>query len=423
MEAKDAVNLGMTPTTIEGRDIPSGVKRFVEANRKEMVRISERGETVTEIREHFKRRHKLDITDEKAFPINDRNFSYREAAKKLAANDKFREADTTTLLPQLLRAGVQQLALRGYQTMETSFERWVTTVPSKLKEELYAPSHGPAFPREVGERVKYPTVGIAALDLKLPNRKYGSIYEVSKELVKYDQTGQIIEGSTLLGQYLKILQEVLCYAKLASVANMVYAQFTPPASETKPSYETAYPWAPSATPLKGGGVTRPTSFGVLTSLNIQAGITALRRQKNLQGLIMPIVVDQLIVGSNNEFNAKLIANSAFYPQNVSGVADKGTGAFGINVLQGAFDIVMTQFMFKNDGTCLGDSLAWYLTSSKAGGKFVMQIAEAVAVEQEAINSGTSFEEDTYRYKGSMMGNADFVDPRWFWQGNDGSVTS
>jgi hypothetical protein len=53
----------------------------------------------------------------------------------------------------------------------------------------------------------------------------------------------------------------------------------------------------------------------------------------------------------------------------------------------------------------------------------MQLREGVAVEQEAVNAGTSFEEDTYRYKGSMRGNADFVDPRWFWQGNDGSVTS
>lgn len=400
-----------------------GADKLEEANKKEHVKISEKGDTVIEMREGFKRRWNLDINDEKAFPCHDRSFSFKKAARKMIESDRFMEADTTTLLPQLVRAGVQQLALRAYQTALTSFERWVTVTPSQMKEELYAPSHGPAFPREVGEKSKYPVVGIAALDLKLANRKYGSIYEVTKELVSDDRTGQIIEGSSLLGQYLKTLEEVLCYGKLASVSGMVYANFVIPQSETAPSYESNYPWTVSTSPFRGGGFNKPASFGLLTSTNIQTGITSLRRQKNLQGLIMPVVADQLLVGSANEFNAKLIANSAFYPQQVAATAGALTGAFATNVLQGAFEIVMTQFMVKSDGTINGDSLAWYLTASNAGGKFVMQVREGVAVEQEAPNAGTSFDEDVYRYKGSMRGNADFVDPRWFWQGNDGSVTS
>ena len=402
----------------------SSADKLQEANQKMSKAIAEKGDVAVELREKFKRRHNLDIASEKDFPVQDAMFSFKKAAKKLVESDRLREADTSTLLPQLIRAGVQQLALRAYQSAEVSYERWATVQPSQMREELYAPSHGPAFPREVGEKGKYPVVGIAALDLKLMNRKYGSIYEVTKELVNDDRTGQIIEGSSLLGQYLKTLQEVLCYAKLASPSGgCTYAQFDIPASETKPSYESNYPWTTSSSPFVGGGFNRPASFGLLTSPNIQTGITALRRQKNLQGLIMPVVVDQLLVGSANEFNAKLIANSAYYPQQVAATAGVGTGAFASNVLQGAFEIVMTQFMPKNDGTINGDSVAWYLTSSKAGGKFVMQVREGVAVEQEAPNAGTSFEEDVYRYKGSMRGNADFVDPRWFWQGNDGSVTS
>jgi hypothetical protein len=395
------------------------IKKFVETNRKLLSGSAEKSEAVVSFREGMKRVYQLDILNDEKFPVSNMSFNYKEAAHQLAV--KFKEADTVSLLPQLVRAGVQQLALRSYQTTITSFEEWATVRPSKLREELYAPSHGPAFPREVAEGAPYPVVDIKALDLKLANRVYGSVYEVSKFLVSDDQTGQIQEGAAMLGQYLRTLQEVLCYGKLGSFANSVYSQYTIPQSETQPFYEANYPYTTSAAPFRGGGFNRPLAFGALTALNIQSGIQALRSQKNLQGLIMPVVADQLLVGSANEFEAKRIAHSAYYPQQVGTSAGVGVGAFAENVMKGAFGITQTQFMFKNDGTCDGTSTAWYLTTSSAPGKFVMQVREGVAVEQEAVNSGTSFDRDIYRYKGYMRGNADYVDPRWFWRGSDGTA--
>jgi hypothetical protein len=43
------------------------------------------------------------------------------------------------------------------------------------------------------------------------------------------------------------------------------------------------------------------------------------------------------------------------------------------------------------------------------------------VEAEARNSGASFEYDVLRFKARMRGNADFIDSRFAWQGNNGSV--
>lgn len=49
--------------------------------------------------------------------------------------------------------------------------------------------------------------------------------------------------------------------------------------------------------------------------------------------------------------------------------------------------------------------------------------ESASVMQEAPNAGESFNRDIIRFRLVMRGNGDFIDPRFAWQGNDGSVTS
>ncbi len=99
------------------------------------------------------------------------------------ARRRFEEADSTTGFPQFLRAGVQQLLIDGYINSERTYTDWATVVPSKRASELYAPNHGVAFPKEVGEDEIYPEVGAAAMDLQLKNRKYGSMMSVTKEMI------------------------------------------------------------------------------------------------------------------------------------------------------------------------------------------------------------------------------------------------
>jgi len=84
------------------------------------------------------------------------------------------------------------------------------------------------------------------------------------------------------------------------------------------------------------------------------------------------------------------------------------------------DITVSRFIFKNDGTVAGDSGAWYIVDSTKP-FFILQMRQPVAIEQEATNAGESFNRDIYRFKASSRMNADWVDPRFAWQGNDGSV--
>lgn len=374
-------------------------------------RVLLESQEIKTFRQGFKKSHGFDpLTETDKFPVMQENFSWRKVESKL------QEADASSSFVQFLRAGVQAITNSMYEATATTYEDWVTVVQSSKDTESYAPNHGVAFPRQVGPSQLYPEVGVAALDIKLKNLKFGAIYALEKELLDDDQTGSFQRQAGMLGEYMRILQEVLVYGKLASVAGMKYIDYDIPVSETKPSGETNYPWS---TALIGGGATRPASYGALTQGNIQAGLTALMNQKNLQGIKMLVKPSRLIVGPAKQFDASVLLNSAYYPSGAATAGNPG-GAFAINPIKGIVDLTVSRFVFKNDGTVDGTSSAWYLVDDSKP-FFIMQVREGVTVEQEAPNAGEAFNRDIYRFKARSRMNADFIDPRFAWQGSDGSI--
>lgn len=390
--------------------------KLKENNKKVIKKVLLESAEIKSDRELYKRVMGFDpLIEAEKFPVMESNFSWKKVQSKLI------EADASSSFTQFLRAGIQSINNSMYEATETSYEDWVTVVQSAKDTELYAPNHGVAFPRQVGNAQHYPEVGAAALDIKLKNYKFGSVYAVEKELLDDDKTGSFQRQAGMMGEYLKILTEVLVYAKLASVANMKYIDYSIPQSETKPDYEANYPWTSSAAPLRGGGFNKPTSYGYLSQGNIQFGIQKLMNQKNLQGIKMQVKPNRLLIGADLAFDASVLMNSAYYPSGAAAAGQVG-GAFAINPIKGLLDITVSRFMFKNNGTVDGDSKAWYLVDDSKPA-FILQLREAATVEQEAVNSGSSFNLDVYRFKARSRMNADFIDPRFMWQGNDGSVTT
>lgn len=363
----------------------------------------------------MKEKFGADITNghDKNFPIAESNFSWQKVKTKLI------EADSVSSFTQVLRAGVQNIVNSAYQSVPTTFDQWVHVAPSSKDTELYAPLQGITFPAEVGKQEKYIESAAAGLDISLRNRKYGQVYAVEKELLEDDQTGQFKSQMSLIGEYLKQVLEVLSYGKLASVANMSYGPMKVYTTETKPVTEAVYPWAPPATPLVGGGVNRPTTYTALTQAGIQAGFIALMNQLNLLSLKMNVDPDKLLISPHYRFDAGVLLNSAWYPSGASSAGVVG-GAFANNELKGIADLVVSRFMFNNSGSVAADSKAWYLVDSKKPW-FIAQVREGAKVTQENPESGESFDRDVIRFKGATRCNADIMDPRFAYQGNDGSV--
>jgi len=373
------------------------------------------------MRERFQKSFGFDFADRKKFPVMEDGFSWNKCAQKLgypSVEMALKEADSASTFTQVLRAGIQSIVNASYQTVPTTFESWVSTVNSNKDTELYAPLHGIDFLREVGKQELYGESRAAGLDIKLYNRKYGTMFAVEKELLMDDQTGQFAKQAGLLGEYAKLAIEAIVYAKLAGIQSQ-YAQLIIPATETKPANESAYPGSVS---LQGGGAHRPATYGLLTQPNIQNGFIALMNQKNLLGLKMAVDPNRLLIGPQWRFDAAVLLNSSFYPSQPGSTQGNTGNTFAINPIESIAALTVSRFMAKNDGTMDGTSKAWYLID---GNKpwFIAQIRQAAEVVQEAPNAGESFDRDIIRYRLSLRANADHIDPRFAWQGNDGSVTS
>lgn len=346
-------------------------------------------------------------------------FSFKKAAEKMAS---FREAEMSTAWTQLLRAGVQNIANNAYQNYPTTYDSWVTVVPSKLDTELYAPLHSVGFPNEVPQGGLFPEVSTAGLNLKLQNRKFGSMFAISHEAMEDDQTGQLVQKANLMGEYLKQLSEVLVMGKLLSPSGGVtYGNFQVPVSETKPSTEANYPWTTSSAPFVGGGYNKPASFGIVNDANLKAGLQAIMQQKDLLGNFLMVEPTHILVSPQRRFDIATILNSEWYPAGAQSAGVTG-GAFSRNQLKGLLDPLFVRYMPKNDGTVSGLSEAWFLVDA-AKPAFIMQMREGISVVAEAPNAGQGFERQIQRYRASMRANADFIDSRFMWLGNDGSVTS
>lgn len=397
----------------ENKAIQLTHRNSVETNRRMKQKAVWSNPEMKKFRESFQRQFGFDPMDSKKMPMGTNpSFDWGKFKEKA-----MRETNSASGQTQLLRAGVQVAVNNLYPAVKTTYEQWAHVIPSKRDTELYAPLNALTFPAELGEGERYIESSVIGLDIKLKNKKFGQMLPITMELVDDDQTGQFAQKVSDMADYAALVWEVYAYGKLNSIAaGSVYGGLTVPASETKPSSESTYPWNNAL--AVGGGSTRPSSFGVMTTANIQSAFVALEEQLNLQALKMNVMPDKILSGPFYRFTLATILNSNFYPAGAAAAGVTG-GSLAINVLQGIADPVISRFMFDNNGAN-SNSKAWYVMDSSKPA-FIVQIREAAKITQENPESGAGFERDIYRWKMMIRGNADFIDPRFFYQGSDGSV--
>lgn len=387
-------------------------RNSVEQNKKVIEKALWTSPEMIEFRESIKARHNVDMKSAADFPTASPDFSWSKFKKKI-----MRETNSASANTQLLRAGVQTAVNNLYPAVPVTYDKWAHVIQSNKDTELYAPLNALTFLGEIGEGEKYLESSVVGLDIKLRNKKFGQMFPVSMELIDDDQTGQFAQKVGDMADYAAQLWEVYCLGKLASpTGGCTYGGLTVPVSETKPSTESAYPWSTS---LTGGGSTKPSSYAALTQATMQAAFTALENQLNLQGLKMAVSPDSILCGPFYRWTVATLLNSNFYP---SGAAAAGAigGALAINVLQGIANPVISRFMFDQNGSANSNSARWIIADSSKPA-FICQVREAAKVVQEDPTSGAAFERDVLRWKLTVRGNADFIDPRFFYQGSDGSA--
>src|SRR3990167_3768497 len=111
-----------------------------------------------------------------------------------------REAQAETAFAFLLRKGIQNIANDWYQTVPREWQDYCSTNPSTTFAEWYGPLYGSIIAGEVDEQQRFPEGRLVGENAVLVNHKFGLVESFARELFDDDQTNQIKNRASRLGQ-------------------------------------------------------------------------------------------------------------------------------------------------------------------------------------------------------------------------------
>jgi hypothetical protein len=287
-------------------------------------------------------------------------------------------------------------------------EQIVGTVVSNKAIELHAPLHRGAVPRRVQKHQPFPETKVRGLDIQIVNEKFGAIVGFERELFDDDQTGQIRDRAKDVGENMRILEAVWCATRFIGAAGS-YSGDVIPASQT---YATVW-----STALDGGGSNKLPAYAAFSQPNLQALDIILMNQKDLLGNQLLVNPNTLYVGTDLKFAARALLNSEWYPSTTAmGVGGTGTStgigtSFARNVMEGLYNLVVDRFLPRKA-----------YSIGEAGKGILLQRRDPLEFIQENPASGSAFQMDEYRFRARARWEPDWVDPRFWALGNDGTVS-
>lgn len=342
------------------------------------------------------------------------------------AHENYREmgeATSASAFGQLMRVGAQTIANDWYLRTPVSWTEYVQEVQSGHRAEYYPPLDRSGLPKQSRPQQPYKEQAVTGEDIELINKKWMGGESFERELWEDDQTGQIRGRAQSLGEAQRIIEEIYVAGRMMGKTNYTVADFVVPASQYKTynplgvQITTPYSTAMFSTAAGVAG-NRPSSFAQLTSITFKQGMSALMNAVDQRGIKVLVRPDHLVVSTQDAINVKTLVESDYWPA-VQGLATQTSstatsgglaGAFAKNVFKGLVSFSVNYFF---------QDWAWVLMQKKRGPVF--QRRSPMEVIQEDPNAGASFDLDSVRWRSRARWEFDFVNARFCWLGNDGTV--
>ena len=348
--------------------------------------------------------------------------SFRDVRKWAIRNyRKLKEAQPSSAFGQLLRAGIQTIANGAYQRTEVNWNKVIVETSSDKRQEFYAPLYGSALPTRTGPGEPYSESRVQGLDREVINYKYMGGESFQRELFDDDQTGQVRQRASKLGEAMKVLEEVYVAGRIHGTATTIAGVAIPASTYSTVNANGSTISTPFSTTLYSASAgNRPSSYGQLSVPALKTAYEALMNAVDPLNIKMLIDPKLLLVSTFDAMNAKTIANSAYYP-GVPGLSGQtassagsgfASGSFAENPMKGMFEVVINRYLPRG---------AWYLLD-KSPGAMVFQRRDPMEVVQEQPQSGQSFDMDVYRFRSRSRWETEWLDSRFWYEGNDGTAT-
>lgn len=349
------------------------------------------------------------------------DFSWKNLRKFAAQNyRKLRETNAQSAFGQLLRAGIQTIANNYYDRFGVNWPEYLTEVPSGKDREHYAPLHGSVLPQRTGKGVPYVESKVVGEDVEILNFKYMGGESFEKELFDDDQTGQINQRAQKLGTAQKELEEVYVAGRIRGTAAIINGVDVPASNfETENAAGTTITTPFSVNLYTTGSGNRPAAFSQMSVPALKVGYETLLNALDPLNIKIVTNPDVILFSPFDAINAPQFLNSSYYP-GVPGLGGEtassassgfASGAFGLNPIKGLFKPVLNRYLPQG---------AWYLGESDKG--MIFQRRDPMEITQEQPQSGQSFDKDVIRYRSRSRWEAEWIDSRFWYQGNNGSIS-
>jgi hypothetical protein len=324
----------------------------------------------------------------------------REAAHRIA---ELHEANSESSFGYLLRSAVQEFANDVYQNLGVIYPNFVTEVSSRRRSEIYGGLYRPNLPRQVDAGEKFQDQSFKGFERELVNYKFGHIETFERELFDDDQTGQVRQRSSSLGEGFRIFEEIFVISRLFGAAISQEGVDVDASTYTNAGVTGVFSTAIG---------NRPASFARLSAASLEAAHVAIRSQVDPTGRKFLVTPTTLLVSPIDEFEAKRLMNSTMsaWNQTLGAAGIAGAAAGMINPLQGMYNVYSSPYV---------PNKAWLLGDTKKG--FVFQRRDPLEIIQENPQSGQSFIQEVYAFRARARFNADWIEPRFAYLGDDGSV--
>lgn len=304
------------------------------------------------------------------------------------------EALDSSAFPKITGALINKVVQEAYQLEYGVGDQLVTVLPSSLKEETIVGFADDDELMEVPEGMDYQEGSITEKYHKIKNRKFGRIIALTEEMIKFDQTGQMIMRAKRAGEQAKSKHEyIIMNAVLELTTTGDYAAWRPKGV---------------ATTLYSNTSTDPYSDATQDNFDTEA----LADETDIQGLMTlfaaftdekgaPIHIDPkvLLTGISLEMIAAKILRSG---QSV----EKTVPAGSFNIYSGKITPLASAWVDQKKGTAV-----YLLGDFKK--QFVYTEVWPIQVFQDKKGSEPEFVRDViFRFKARFMGGCGAITNRY-----------
>ena len=301
-----------------------------------------------------------------------------------------KEAMMSSEFPNFFKKGLKTLLMKAYNESPKLYESVVHFETSDRDKEEYPAIGAAPEPAKVLGGQEFPHFGLLNEFISITNYKYGEIMEIARELIEDEQTKQLKNIPSMLGQ---------AHARFEN--NTVFTFYND--GETATCYDAQNYFDTAGHPDITGGAavavnTNNGALGQISEANLETALAEIRLWRGRQGEHIVVFPKILMVAPSEEFVAKRLMNSAYQV-----VDNRG---HSVNIHQNSMEVLVVPWLTTQD---------WYVLTDVPG--LIFQWRSKLNLIQEDLNSGESFSTDVYRFRSDVRFGLDSVDWRFGYKGN------